>query len=93
MDQEKKHPKEGQPILDILWQFYGQNGHRTDVRLTENYRALEKHLVSLSGNARDAAMDAVYAICVERQRLAFLDGIRTGMRLMKELNNVENRSV
>ena len=79
------HKEEEASLLDILWEHCAENCPQINAPLTEEYQELEKQLSPLPERDRDAAMFAVCCISVEKQRLAFREGVRTGVRLAAEV--------
>lgn len=72
--------------MDMLHRIYKKQPPVVNSCITREYQALEELLRSLPDADREDINQTVFAICSERERHAFAEGVRTGYRLAEELH-------
>lgn len=81
------HPpdnEDGEGILDMLFWHYVENNAIDNKKIRAQFTAL-RELLSFPPKDYDSVFYAVSDLCMEHGRLAFAEGIRVGVRLMKDL--------
>jgi len=85
-----KHPlnlgdTDCETVLDQLYQAY-QESHESDPpEIGEGFKALEEYLCSLPLEDNNTVFNLCCRLCSAYEHKAFIDGIRYGAHLMKEL--------
>ncbi len=77
--------KEEESLLDVLYAEYMNTDPVDQARLDSYYRQVEQYIQELPFHHRDQINCIMNALCAEQDRIAFLDGVRTGARLILEL--------
>ena len=72
-------------VLDILYEEYMNTDPVDQARIGRCYRQMESYIRELPFESRDQISCSMIALCAEQERIAFLDGVRTGARLVLEL--------
>ena len=71
--------------LELLYSAWSNQQPTVNQRVTEHYVNLDKLLSSLPERARHEVYCAIFQVVTEYERLAFLAGLRTGVRLAAEV--------
>lgn len=74
-----------QTMLDLIYQFYTEYHPIEGGRICSLFDNLESHFLHLSPREREILFDLVCELCCEHERLAFLEGLGVGARLVMEL--------
>lgn len=72
-------------VLDQLYQAYIQTHEGDPEEIREGFQELEEFLCSLPLEDNDAVFTLCCNLCSIYQRMAFMDGLQYGARLMQEL--------
>ena len=72
-------------LLDILFWDYLQYNPVTNDEVRSKTREAEAYMGALSGSEIDDVFACFFRMCLEYQRLFFIDGARVGARLALEL--------
>lgn len=86
----KEHAKRTQSnnspsILEQLWQSYSI-GHTIDCEnIRMHFQTVENTLSSLSQKRQRILLRTIIDLCLEHERIAFLEGIQIGVQLSEEL--------
>lgn len=72
-------------LFDLLYCCYCQHFSQDPPQAKEYYRQLNSLLSHLPLQENDAVFNTVVALVEEYRRQAFREGIRTGLRLFREL--------
>ena len=72
-------------VLEILYEAYSESRMADSPSIREGYRKLGIAVQALPLKDNDAIMDAVCLISTALERTAYIQGIRTGVRLREEL--------
>ena len=86
----KEHAKRSKsnntlPILEQLWQSYSI-GHTIDCEsIRTHFQTAENALSSLSQKRQRILLRTIIDLCLEHERIAFLEGIQVGVQLAEEL--------
>ena len=71
-------------VAEILYQCYQGVATLDNERIRENDEIIQKYTKGMAYEERDSICSAVAAIGAECERLAFLDGVAVGIRLILE---------
>jgi len=71
--------------LDLLYWHYVELNPIDNQKIRDNFAALRKQYPHLSLQEFDPICSTVSDLCIEIERLAFLEGLRLGVVLMQEL--------
>ena len=72
-------------VIDLLYECYASKATTDNVRIRESFFVLERGTKDMSYEVCDQISAAMISACVECERLAFLDGVALGAKLMLEL--------
>ena len=72
-------------VLEQLYQAYIQTHEGDPEEIREDFRELEEFLCALPLEDNDAVFTLCCNLCSIYQRIAFMDGLQYGARLMQEL--------
>lgn len=72
-------------LLEMLWDSYTMYNPIDNPQIRSRIEALRPVLDALSWEQENDLFDMVSGLCYECERTAFLEGLRTGMRLIVEL--------
>lgn len=83
-----QHPPnldDAESILDMLWWCYTECNPIDDAHCKEKLTGIREQLSFLSSNDFEEVFGLICDLCVNQERLAFLEGVRVGVMLMQEL--------
>ena len=72
-------------LLEFLWWHYTECNPVTDQTIKNQFILMRPILDKLSQEDEDTMFHAVCVLCMEHERLAYLEGIRLGARLAGEM--------
>ena len=78
-------------VAECLYSCYESKATCQNERIRRSFQIIEEQTGELSFAQGDQICSAVVEACVECERLAFLDGVAFGARLMMELYCEEKR--
>lgn len=73
-------------LLDMLYYYYAEFNPMEDETIRRQLRELYTYFSGRRREEIDQAFGLILDLCAEYQRLAFLEGIRTGARAVLELS-------
>ena len=73
-------------LLELLYHCYTEHNPIDSAAIREQFSSLEKLTEKLTLAENDAVCYAICRICTETERLAFMEGLRVGLRLEAELS-------
>lgn len=76
---------EANSLLEMLYLWYVEWNPINSEQIRQNFLALEPYWRACTGREVDEAFDIVSRLCMEHEQLAFLEGLRVGVRLAAEL--------
>lgn len=86
---EKNPPNYGyqsaNSLLEMLYMWYVEWNPINSAQIRQDYFLLEDWLSSGADGKLDNALDVVTRLCQQHEQLAFLEGLRVGVRLVREL--------
>ncbi len=74
-------------ILDMIFWIYSESNPIEDDQSKRKYKAIRERISSLSLTDCDEVFNLICDLCTDQVRLAFREGIRFGMLLMRELED------
>ena len=72
-------------VLDQLYQAYAESHESEPLEISEGFKELEEFLCRFPLDDNNAVFNLCCRLCIAYERKAFLDGLRYGTCLMKEL--------
>ena len=85
--QHPPHLDTADSILDMIFWNYTESNLIEDEQSKRKYKAIRERIASLSLTDCDAIFNLICDLCTDHERLAFREGIRFGMLLMRELED------
>ncbi len=85
--QHPPHLDNADSILDMIFWIYSESNPIEDDASKRKYKAIRERISSLSATDYEEVFNLVCDLCTDHERLAFREGIRFGMLLMRELEN------
>jgi len=86
---EKNPPNYGyqyaNSLLEMLYMWYVEWNPINSEQIRRDFFVLEAFFSSGREEKLDSALDVVTRLCKQHEQLAFLEGLRVGFRLAKEL--------
>ena len=76
-----------QPVLEMLYDCYLEQNSFETQQIKEDFHSLDRILSKLSLQEYDQVWNLTCRLCSEHEKSAFLEGIRTAMRLTVELDD------
>ena len=73
------------PLLEMLWCNYTIYYGTASEKINDGYAEIEEVTERLSQKKKRRLRRLVYDLCVVHEKIAFMEGIRVGSRLMMEL--------
>lgn len=80
------HSDSGDTILDALFWAYCENAGADSEAVQRGYNDLNSLLKSMPAEQVNTIINTVNDLCWEHDRLGFINGFKTGMRLEQELS-------
>ena len=72
-------------MMDLLWDFYSQHFPIVSNSIDLHFAEISESLNSLSKKKQRKILRITYQLCEECEKEAFLQGIRIGVQVMREL--------
>lgn len=72
-------------VLDQLYQAYAESHESDPAEIGNGFKELEEILCSLPLDDNNAVFNLCCRICVAYERKAFIDGLRYGVQLSREI--------
>ncbi len=70
-------------VLEVLYWYYAENNPINNRKIRNSFAKLRSQFPNLSLQEFDPIFDTVSELCVKDQHLAFYEGLRLGVTLMK----------
>lgn len=83
----ENHPGEDPSLLETPYSFFTEFHPIDSVVIQSCFRHLDDHFRHLTPKENDQVFDLICQLCAEHERLAFLEGIRVGACLIRELDS------
>ncbi len=84
--QNRPNHGDAKSILELLYWHYTQFNPIDNQEIRDSFAKLRNQFPHLSLQEFDPIFTTVSDLCVEHERLAFLEGLRLGVTLMQELH-------
>lgn len=84
----KEHPLDhggADSVMELLYWQYAESNPIDNGKIRNGFAKLREQFPHLSLQEFDPVFTTVSELCVEHERIAFLEGLRLGMTLMIEL--------
>lgn len=78
---------DAESLMDVLYWNYAENNPLDNQKIKDDFATLRSKFPHLSMQEFDPIFNTVSELCLEHERVAFLDGIRLGVLLVAELHN------
>lgn len=82
---EQGHNNQTGSILSLIYDHYAEFHGSSTPMSREYYKAIREQIASLVPAKQDALVDLVNLLCSAHENTAFIDGVKTGVRLLCEL--------
>ena len=76
---------DGDPILTMLYESYSEANRMDDDRIKADFREPYQAMNGMPLREMDRIIDPVCALCRDRERVGFVEGVKVGIRLQVEL--------
>lgn len=76
---------EADSLLKMLYMWYTEWNPINSELIRQGFCELEPYICSRSGKTNDEIIDMISLLCAEHEQVAFLEGVRVGVRLALEL--------
>ena len=73
-------------LLALLYDDYFETQGPASQEIKDGYKSLYNHIQKLSTNDREVVIDLVSTLCMEHERSGFMEGVKLGFQLRKELS-------
>jgi len=80
---------DAQSVMNLLYWTYTQYNPADEQKLRDGFAKLRSQFPHLSLQDFDPVFNTVCDLCIDHERLAFYEGLRLGVTLMQELQEVE----
>lgn len=77
---------DGESVLTMLYEVYAETNQMDDGTIKEDFNELYRLMNSMELREMDKIIYPVCALCRDHQRSGFVEGIKIGSRLEKELS-------
>lgn len=77
-------------LMETLYQFYIEGGNRDNEKIKVCFQEIRQYTQILPFEEWDAVCTAVISLVAEQERVAFLDGLQVGAKLLLELMRMGN---
>lgn len=77
--------EEGEEIAELIYPHYNSAVESRSERVGESFRRIDQCIRDLPFQQADDIRNSVYTACGEYEKLAFLDGVAVGAKLILEL--------
>ncbi len=80
---------DAESVMEFLYWHYAENNPIDNQKIRDSFASIRQQFPHLSMEKFDPIFTTVSDLCVEHERLAFLEGLRLGVTLMTELAEEE----
>jgi len=81
---EQQLGEDGEEIAQLIYPCYNSTAESRSERVRESFQRIDECIDNLPFQQADEIRNAVYLACGEYEKLAFLDGIAVGAKLLLE---------
>ena len=79
---------DGTSVLTMLYEAYSQTNQMDDAQLKQDFETLYQQMNGMSPKEMDRILNPGYSLCRNHQRTGFIEGVKIGVKLKEELENV-----
>lgn len=76
-------------LMELLYYYHSQDNPIDSVMIRCHLEELDDYLEPLSFSNHDAVFTSAIMLCAAYEKQGFLDGLKVGMRLFSELNEIK----
>ena len=76
--------EDGEEIAELIYPHYNSTAESRSERVRESFQRIDECIDNLPFQQADEIRNAVYLACGEYEKLAFLDGVAIGAKLLLE---------
>ena len=85
-NQQPNYPDNAQSILEVLFDAYNESSGFNNAAIKADFEELYRLMSGKSLKEIDEIIYAVCTLCRDHEKAGFLEGVKIGMSLAKELN-------
>ena len=85
IEQNPPNYGDGESILTLLYEAYSDINKMDNDAIKKDFGELYKMMNGMTLTQMDAIMDLVCTLCRDHERTGFIEGIKVGIQLKKEL--------
>lgn len=89
MDSHAPNFGDGESVLTLLYEAYAQCNKMDDGTIKEDFNELYRLMNGMSLRDMDKIIYPVCTLCRDHERSGFTEGVKIGIKLFKEINNLE----
>lgn len=71
----------------MLWNTYCQHNQLDSVHIKDGFAELYQHMKDVAIPDIDGVIDTVCTLCWEHEKTGFVEGVKVGVRLARELSD------
>ena len=86
--QQPNYPDNAESILEVLFDAYNESSGFDDLAIKADFEDLYRLMNRKPLREIDEIIYAVCTLCRDHEKVGFMEGIKVGMSLVKELNNI-----
>lgn len=79
-------PCGAESLLSLLYDAYFETQGPSSQAIRDGYKSLYEYIKKLPTNDKEAVIDLVSTLCMEHERSGFIEGVRLGFQLKKEVS-------
>ena len=76
---------DGESVLTLLYEAYAESNKMDDGTITEDFNELYRAMNGMELREMDKIIYPVCTLCRDHQRSGFVEGVKVGIQLQKEL--------
>ena len=84
--QQPNYPDNAESILEVLFDAYNESSGFDNAAIKADFEELYRLINGKSLKEIDEIIYAVCALCRDHEKIGFIEGVKVGMSLVKELN-------
>ena len=84
--QQPNYPDNAESILEVLFDAYNESSGFDNAAIRADFEELYRLMNGKPLKEIDEIIYAVYTLCRDHEKAGFIEGIKVGMSLVKELN-------
>ena len=83
---QPNYPDNAESILEVLFDAYNESSGFDNIATKADFAELYRHMNGKPLKEIDEIIYAVCALCRDHEKIGFIEGVKVGMSLVKELN-------